>query len=153
MSSESEYAFVQVLVHVEYPKAFHTASTSEMSLESGGVYNQTVILDRIASKQKSHHQTVWISLIFQFFCCLLHFSSGIIAKSQWHQVGLPVFPPHAGKAYKPTGSQPNVFCMTASVCCSLHLTISNKAQGCLLVRREGGKDSAGYLYARGARVY
>lgn len=44
----------QVLVHAEYPEAFRTASTSEMSLESGAVYNQTVILDRIVNKQESH---------------------------------------------------------------------------------------------------
>lgn len=144
---------MQVLASVEYPEAFHTVSTSEMSPESGGVYSQAVILDRVVNKQKLHQQTVWILLIFQFCCCASHFSSGAIAKSQWHQADSPVFPPHPGKAYKPTGSQPNVFCMTASVCCSLHLTVSDKAQSCLPVKRESGKDNTGHLYARGARVY
>lgn len=43
---------MQVLVHAAYPQAFHTASTSEMSPESGGVCNQTMILDTIVNKQK-----------------------------------------------------------------------------------------------------
>lgn len=49
---------MQIPVHAEYPEAFCTAPASEMSLQSGGVCNQTMILDKIANKQKSHQQDI-----------------------------------------------------------------------------------------------
>lgn len=132
---------------VEYPEAFHTASTSEMALEHGSVCSQTVVLDRTVNKQKkimSAH--VWIAVIFPFFCHLSCFCSGTIAKSQ---VDSLVFAPHPGEGDKPPGSQPAMFCVTANSCCTS--PDSTKGQGCLLVKGEGGRAGQGTCVPEGPK--
>lgn len=105
-------------------------------------------IEQWTNKKKSHQHTVWIAVIFQFFCHLSRFCSGTIAKSQVH---LPVFAPHPGEGDKPPGSKPAVFCVTVSSCCALHLTATRARPSA--GERRGWKDRAGHLCARGAQGY
>lgn len=155
MSSESVICIctMQVLVHAEYSGASHTASTSEMFLESSSVCNQTMILERVVHKQKATSAKCLNSLDISVLLLLVILLHSTIAKSQRHRTNSHVFPAHQAKQYKPTGSQPDVFSVTVRACCSLHLTVSNKVKGYLLVERKDGKGSTGHLCARGAQIY
>lgn len=107
-------------MHAEYLGAFHTAPWKWHCVIGlwFSIEEQTKI--KLANCLKSLLQ----------FCCLTYFLSATSAKSQWHQMNSVVFPPHPGQMCKPTGSQPNVFCMTASVHCSPHLTVTKHKAIC-----------------------
>lgn len=110
-----------------------------------------LLLCSIVTKQKCHNSKLNI-MIYSAAAC--HFSPLVPLQkvSDIRQTHLSLLP-HPREAYKLPESQPNVFCVTVNVCCSLHLAGSKKAQGWLLVKKEGGKDSAEHLHARGAQVY
>lgn len=122
--------------------------TSEMFLECDIVSVQTVTLD---SKERSHQQTVWKPWYFNS-AVAWHIFPLVPLQKLVTSKGLNCFSPWRYVSPLGVSQMYFVFCMTASMSCSPCLTVSDKTQGCLLAKKDSGKDSAGHLCAREAWI-